>query len=210
MSEEKSIPKSTLSRLPAYLRYLKDEAEKGVAYISSASLAGDMGLSAVCVRKDLSLVASAPGKPRFGFEITKLITDIEHRLGYHRRINAIVMGAGGLGRAILAYDGFAYYGIDIVAAFDVLPEKVGSFSGKTVYPVDRVKEIAERFQVTAAVLTVPRSAAQEACDTLVQAGIRSILSFAPVYLTVPKGIRMKYVDLAVSLASLSGALSKTE
>lgn len=208
MNEEKTIPKSTLSRLPAYLRYLKGEREKGVAFVSSASLAEDMDLSAVCVRKDLSLVASAPGKPRFGFEIKELISDIERQLGYHRRTNAVVMGAGGLGRAILAYEGFSYYGIDIVAAFDCSPEKIGSFSGKTVYPVERLKETVERFQVKTAVLTVPRLAAQAACDTLVAAGIKSVLSFAPVYLTVPEGVRVKYVDLAVSLASLSESLSE--
>jgi len=203
--EEREISKATLSRLPVYLRYLKGEAGKGISYVSSAAVARDMGLSAVAVRKDLSLVSS-PGKPRVGFEIACLISDIENRLGYHGYVNAIVMGVGGLGRAVLGYESFENYGIHVVAGFDVSPAKIGAVGGKPVYPVDRLKEIVSREAIKTAVITVPKNAAQAACDMLVAAGVRAILNFAPVYLNVPKGVRIKYVDLAASLASLSGAL----
>lgn len=198
------IPKATLSRLPAYLRYLKGEAGKGIAFISSSEAARDMGLSAVSVRKDLSVV-SAPGKPHVGFEITTLIQDIEKLLGYHRYSHAVVVGAGKLGRAILSYEGFENYGLHVVGAFDVSPAKIGAVDGKPVYPLERLNEIVTREGVEKGVITVPKEAAQTACDMLVGAGVRAILNFAPVYLSVPNGVQVKYVDLAATLASLGGA-----
>ena len=205
VNAESAVSKATVSRMPAYLRYLKGEAGKGIEYVSSAAIAKDMGLSAVCVRKDLALVSSRPGKPRFGFEVRLLIEDIEKFLGYHRWTNAVIVGAGGLGRAILSYEGFDNYGIHVIAAFDNSPAKVGAVGGKPIYPMERLGDVAKRSDVKACILTVPRSAAQEACDQVISAGINAILSFAPVHLRVPEGVKIKYEDLAVSLAELCGA-----
>ena len=205
VNAESAVSRATVSRLPAYLRYLKGEAGKGVEYVSSAAIAKDMGLSAVGVRKDLALVSSRPGKPRFGFEVRLLIEDIEKFLGYHRWTNAVIVGAGGLGRAILSYEGFENYGIHVIAAFDNSPATVGAVGGKPVYPMERLGDVVKRSDVKVCILTVPRSAAQEACDQAVGAGINAILSFAPVHLLVPEGVTVKYEDLAVSLAELCGA-----
>lgn len=205
VNAESAVSRATVSRLPAYLRYLKGEAGKGVEYVSSAAIAKDMGLSAVGVRKDLALVSSRPGKPRFGFEVRLLIEDIEKFLGYHRWTNAVIVGAGGLGRAILRYEGFENYGIHVIAAFDNSSAKVGAVGGKPVYPMERLGDVVKRSDVKVCILTVPRSAAQEACDQAVGAGINAILSFAPVHLLVPEGVTVKYEDLAVSLAELCGA-----
>lgn len=205
VNAESAVSKATVSRMPAYLRYLKGEAGKGIEYVSSAAIAKDMGLSAVCVRKDLALVSSRPGKPRFGFEVRLLIEDIEKFLGYHRWTNAVIVGAGGLGRAILSYEGFENYGIHVIAAFDNSPAKVGAAGGKPIYPMERLGDVVRRSDVKVCILTVPRSAAQEACDQAVVAGINAILSFAPVHLHVPEGVKVKYEDLAVSLAELCGA-----
>ena len=205
VNAESAVSKATVSRMPAYLRYLKGEAGKGVEYVSSAAIAKDMGLSAVCVRKDLALVSSRPGKPRFGFEVRLLIEDIEKFLGYHRWTNAVIVGAGGLGRAILSYEGFDNYGIHVIAAFDNSPAKVGAVGGKPIYPMERLGDVVKRSDVKVCILTVPRSAAQEACDQVISAGINAILSFAPVLLRVPEGVKIKYEDLAVSLAELCGA-----
>ncbi len=204
-SAENAVSKATVSRMPSYLRYLKGEAGKGVRYVSSAAIAKDMGVSAVGVRKDLALVSSQPGKPRFGFEVRRLIEDIEKFLGYHRWTNAVIVGAGGLGRAILSYEGFENYGIHVIAAFDASPAKVGAAGGKPIYPMERLPDIVARHGVRVAILTVPRAAAQSACDDLVAAGVTAILNFAPVYLHVPDGVTVKYEDLAVSLAALCGA-----
>ena len=205
VNAESAVSKATVSRMPAYLRYLKGEVGKGVEYVSSAAIAKDMGLSAVCVRKDLALVSSRPGKPRFGFEVRLLIEDIEKFLGYHRWTNAVIVGAGGLGRAILSYEGFDNYGIHVIAAFDNSPAKVGAVGGKPIYPMERLGDVVKRSDVKVCILTVPRSAAQEACDQVISAGINAILSFAPVHLRVPEGVKIKYEDLAVSLAELCGA-----
>ena len=204
---ENNIPNATRSRLPAYLRYLKGEADKGVVFISSASIAEDMKLSAISVRKDLAVV-SAPGKPRMGFELTRLILDMERLLGYHRYANAIVVGAGRLGRAILCYEGFENYGIHVVAAFDNSPSKVGALLGKPIYPMERLKEIVAREAIQKAIITVPKEAAREVCDLLIDAGVHSILNFAPTYLTVPEGVQIKCVDFAAMLATLGAPLSK--
>lgn len=203
-SAESGVSKASVSRMPSYLRYLKGEAGKGVLYVSSAAVAAALGVSAVGVRKDLALVSSIPGKPRYGFEVRRLIEDIERFLGYHRWTNAVILGAGGLGRAILSYEGFENYGIHVIAAFDVSPAKVGAVGGKPVYPIERLPDIVSRHGVKVAILTVPRAAAQDACDEAVRAGITAILNFAPVYLQAPQGVTVKYEDLAVSLAALCG------
>lgn len=203
------ISKAAVLRFPAYLRYLKAEEAAGVGYVSSSEIAEDMHLSAVCVRKDLALVASEPGKPRLGFAVGKLIGDLERALGYHLKTHACVVGAGRLGRAFLVYDGFEHYGIDVVAAFDISPAQVGALRGKPIYPMERLKEIAERENVRLGILTVPGEAAQQACDAMVEAGITAILSFAPAYVRVPEGVTLRCEDLAASLASLSAETEKS-
>ena len=203
------ISKAAFLRFPAYLRYLKAEEAAGVGYVSSSEIAEDMRLSAVCVRKDLALVASEPGKPRLGFAVGKLIGDLERALGYHLKTHACVVGAGRLGRAFLVYDGFEHYGIDVVAAFDISPAQVGALRGKPIYPMERLKEIAERENVRLGILTVPGEAAQQACDAMVEAGITAILSFAPAYVRVPEGVTLRCEDLAASLASLSAEAEKS-
>ncbi len=204
MGNTETISKATVFRMPMYLRYLKGEAAEGERYVSSAKVAQDTGLSAVGVRKDLAIVSSVQGKPRIGFEVERLIHDIEKFLGYHRWTNAVVVGAGGLGRAMLAYDGFENYGVHVVAGFDKSPSKIGAYGGKPVYPMERLDEIVARNDITVGILTVPRLAAQDACNRLIAAGVRSILNFAPVYLQVPEGVKVKYEDLAVSLVELCG------
>lgn len=203
------ISKAAFLRFPAYLRYLKAEEAAGVGYVSSSEIAEDMHLSAVCVRKDLALVASEPGKPRLGFAVGKLIGDLERVLGYHLKTHACVVGAGRLGRAFLVYDGFEHYGIDVVAAFDISPAQVGALRGKPIYPMERLKEIAERENVRLGILTVPGEAAQQACDAMVEAGITAILSFAPAYVRVPEGVTLRCEDLAATLASLSAETEKS-
>ena len=203
------ISKAAFLRFPVYLRYLKAEEAAGVGYVSSSEIAEDMHLSAVCVRKDLALVASEPGKPRLGFAVGKLIGDLERALGYHLKTHACVVGAGRLGRAFLVYDGFEHYGIDVVAAFDISPAQVGALRGKPIYPMERLKEIAERENVRLGILTVPGEAAQQACDAMVEAGITAILSFAPAYVRVPDGVTLRCEDLAATLASLSAEAEKS-
>ena len=210
IGQESEISKATVSRLPAYLRFLKEVASRGSWYVSSAAIAEALGVSAVGVRKDLAFVSSQAGKPKRGFEVNTLIADIEKFLGYDERTAVVVVGAGRLGKAILLYEGFEHFKIDVVAAFDVKPERIGAVSGKPIYPLERLSEIVRRHDVKAGILTVPRESAQSACDAMIKAGIRAILNFAPVSLKVPDGVSVRYEDLAASLAMLFGSMQDSD
>lgn len=197
-----TISKVAVLRLPGYLRYLQAAKSRGVEYVSSSEMAADMELSAVAVRKDLAVISSRPGKPRIGFCVDSLIADMEKFLGYHRLTRAVVVGAGRLGRAFLAYEGYENYGISVVAAFDGI--QVGAMMGKPIYPMERLAEIVARENVKVGILTVPKDCAQEVCDRMIEAGITSIQCFVPTHLNVPDGVRIQYEDMAASLAALCG------
>ncbi len=201
------VSKATLSRMPAYLRYLKEAKVKGVEYIGSPAIAKDMAVSAVLVRKDLELVSSVAGRPRVGFEVNGLIADIEKFLGYDNVSDAVVVGVGGLGRAFLGYEGFKNYGLNIVAGFDVNPEIVNTkIEKKQVFHLDELATFIAKRNINIGIITVPKRVAQEVCDCMVKAGLKAIWSFASVQLTVPSGVVVRYEDLAASLAMLSGEL----
>lgn len=205
--KEADVSKATLSRMPAYLRYLKEESVKGVEYVASAAIAKDMAVSAVLVRKDLALVSSIAGRPRLGFEVNGLIADIEKFLGYDNVSDALVVGVGGLGRAFLGYEGFKNYGLNIVAGFDADPALVGTkIASKPVLSPDDLADFVQQRNINIGIITVPKSAAQTVCDRMIGAGIKAIWNFASVKLNVPNGVIVRYEDLAASLAMLSGEL----
>ncbi|MFQ7701032.1 MAG: redox-sensing transcriptional repressor Rex [Christensenellaceae bacterium] len=206
---ELEISKATIGRMPLYLRFLQEENSRGEKYISSAVIAQNIPVSAVLVRKDLALVSSKPGKPRLGFEVVRLIADIEKFLGYDNLSDAVIVGAGGLGKAFLGYEGFKSNGLNIVAAFDVDPRIVGEeIAGKKVYPMDKFSDFVQHKKINIGIITVPKAAAQEILDAMVRAGIKAVWNFAPAPLRVPKGIILKNEDLSASLALLAGELSK--
>ena len=135
--ESREISKATIARMPLYLHFLQEEFSKGAQYISSTVIAQNISVSSVLVRKDLALVSSEAGRPRLGFAISRLIVDIEKFLGYDNLSNAIIVGAGGLGRACLGYEGFKNNGLNVVAAFDISPKLVGTtVAGKEILPLD--------------------------------------------------------------------------
>lgn len=204
--KHETFSNATITRMPAYLRYLRDLEAGGIEYISSAVIAKDMAVSSVLVRKDLALVSSVPGKPRRGFEVEGLILDIEKFLGYDNESDAVLVGAGGLGKAFLGYEGFHNYGLNILAAFDVAPME--EIHGKPVYPMDRLGPFIKNHHIALGIITVPKSVAQQVCDSMVAAGIKGIWNFAPCQLSVPDHVVVKNVDLAASLALLSGEALK--
>ena len=205
--EGQGISKATVARMPLYLHFLQEESSKGAQYISSTVIAQNISVSSVLVRKDLALVASEPGRPRLGFAINRLIVDIEKFLGFDNLSNAIIVGAGGLGRAFLGYEGFKSNGLNIVAAFDISPTLIGTtFSGKEILPLEQLNEFVEANKIRIGIITVPKSAAQEVLNKMVDAGIRAIWNFAPAPLRAPKDVVLKTEDLAASLAMLAGKL----
>lgn len=201
------ISKATIARMPLYLHFLQEEISKGAQYISSSVIAQSISVSSVLVRKDLALVSSEPGRPRLGFFISRLIVDIEKFLGYNDLSDVIIVGVGGLGRAFLGYEGFKNNGLNVVAAFDVDKKLVGSkISGKKVLHLDDLAAFVEKSNVRIGIITVPKHAAQEVLNKMVDAGIRAVWNFAPAPLRVPKNIVLKTEDLAASLAILAGKL----
>ncbi len=208
--EKKEISKATLARMPLYLHYLQEASAKGVEYISSTALAQSITVSSVLVRKDLEMVSSEAGRPRLGFVVSRLIVDIEKFLGYDNLSDVIIVGAGGLGRAFLGYEGFKSNGLNVVAAFDNNRAIVnGEIFGKPILPMEKLQSFVQEKAIRIAVVTVPKHAAQEVANALVDAGIKAIWNFAPAPVRVPKGVLLKTEDLAASLAILAGKLYQT-
>ena len=200
-----SIPKATLGRLPKYLEYLKGVTDARHT-ISATAIARALSLGDVQVRKDLAAVSGA-GKPKVGYETEKLINDIESHLGYERLTNAVLVGAGKLGRALLDYDGFEDFGVRIIAGFDC-NETALNKGTKDILPIKDIGDYCREHGVKLGVITVGGGSAQEVCDRLVESGIEAIWNFAPVSLKVPNGIILKQENLALSLAHLNNQISK--
>jgi redox-sensing transcriptional repressor len=206
---EREISKATIGRMPQYLRFLQEENVRGEKYISSATIAQNIAVSAVLVRKDLAMVSSQAGKPRKGFEILRLIADIEKFLGFDNLSDAVIVGAGDLGRAFLGYEGFKNNGLNIVAAFDADPQIVGGkIAGKVIYPMSEFFDFVHAEKINIGIITVPKEAAQQTLDQMAEAGIKAVWNFAPASLHAPKGMILKNEDLSASLALLAGELSK--
>ena len=208
---EKEISKATVARMPLYLRFLQEENSKGTAFVSSSVIAQSISVSAVLVRKDLALVSSEAGRPRLGFRVPRLIADIEKFLGYDSESQAIIVGAGGLGRAFLGYEGFKANGLNITAAFDRDERLCGQkIAGKEILPMEALETFVKKHKIRIGIITVPKTAAQEILDKMVGAGIKAIWNFAPAPLRAPKGIVLKTEDLGASLAILAGKVRAAE
>ena len=207
--EIKNVSKATIGRLPAYHRYLKERQAAGEKTISSTAIAEDLHLNAVQVRKDLAVISSVAGKPKLGFEVEDLIEDINKFLGYDNVTDAVLVGAGGLGSALVGYDGFRNYGLNIVAAFDTDPMLIDTvIGGIKVFDVQELSKLVRRLNVLIGIIAVPRGAAQKVADELVEGGVRAIWNFAPVHLSLPTNIAVKNEDMAASLAILSKRLAE--
>lgn len=205
---EKAISRATLRRLPTYLAYLKALPDEGSAYISATALAAGLHMGQVQVRKDLALVSNS-GRPKVGYPRRVLISDLERFLGYGSTNDAVLIGAGKLGRALLGYSGFAEYGLNIVAAFDADDAVVGtSNSGKPIMHLSRMPDVCRQNRIRIGIITVPAEQAQTVCDLLIENGIMAVWNFAPKHLNVPEGILVQNENMAASLALLSKHLSE--
>lgn len=195
------IPDETVRRLPVYLRGLMVSANQGDKYISSRSLAEFVGVDSWQIRKDVSYFGDF-GTRGVGYDTERLAREIKKilRLDVIRR--AVLVGVGDLGSALLAYPGFGVFGLDIVAAFDIDPTKIGKTVNRvTIEDFARIDTVKER-DISLAIIAVPRSAAQLAVDKLVTAGIKGVLNFAPCKVSVPKRVKVITLDIAMELARL--------
>ena len=200
--ERKEISKSVLKRLPGYLAYLKSLPEGTATYISATALANALDMGEVQVRKDLAMVSDG-GRPKIGYPRERLIEDISQFLGYDNTTDAILVGAGKLGQALMGYSGFEEYGLNILAGFDVEPTLKKTAEGKPIYPMEKMESFCAANQVLMGIITVPAEHAQAVCEQLIKSGIKAIWNFAPVHLDVPQGILVQNQNMATSLAVLS-------
>ena len=199
-----AISVQALQRMPAYLVYLQTQREEGAAFLSAAKAAQHFGLSEIQVRKDFSAISPTPGKPKSGFAIAELIDGMETFLGFRNSKDAILVGVGSLGKALLNYGGFKPYGLNIVAAFDNNPELAGkTINGKMVLPSEKISDTCRRLNIHIGVITVPAKQAQLVCDQLVAGGVKALWNFAPAHLSVPEGVLVQNENMAASLAILS-------
>lgn len=206
--EKVVVPIPTVKRFPSYLRILRQCQGEGMEFISATVLAEELGLKPIQVRKDISYTG-IEGKPKVGFVVSELIDYITHSLGWDNATKALIVGVGNLGKAISMYEGFAAYGLSIVAAFDSDPGKIGTKVGELVVKsMDELKPFVESSGISIAVITVPASSAQSVADTLVGCGIKGIWNFAPKDLKIPGDVVMQRTDLATSFAVLSVKMRK--
>jgi redox-sensing transcriptional repressor len=197
------LPEATVARLPEYLRALHHLAEAGNDTVSSDGLATAAGVNSAKLRKDLSHLGSY-GTRGVGYDVALLIEQIEHVLGLTKRRAVALVGVGNLGHALAGYAGFGTRGFRIAALFDADPARVGEhISGLVVQHVDDLAEVVAVEEISIAVIATPAHAAQAVADRLVDAGVTSILNFAPCVLTVPDGVDVRKVDLAIELQILS-------
>jgi redox-sensing transcriptional repressor len=174
-----------------------------VHVVSCADLARALGLDPTLVRKDIEMTGIV-GKPRVGYPLGELARWLENFLGWNRPKGAVLAGAGSLGSALLGYEKFRRHGMEIVAAFDIDPEKIGQhIHGKEVQPLMFLPDVVRRTRTLLGLIATPAAAAQSVADLMVSGGIRAIWNFAPAHIHVPEPIILQNEDLYHSLASLS-------
>jgi len=197
------IPEATVARLPLYHRVLVGLADDGVSTVSSDALAATAGVSPAKLRKDLSFLGSY-GTRGVGYDVRHLLTEIGLELGITLEWPVVVVGVGHLGHALANYGGFTSRGFRLAALVDSDPSRHGEVvSGVKVRPAADLAELVRDEQVVIGVIATPSEAAQEVADALVAAGVRSILNFAPVVLSVPSEVEVRKVDLASELQILA-------
>ncbi len=199
----RAIPEATVARLAVYLRVLGGMAGTPLATVSSEALAAAAGVNSAKLRKDLSYLGSI-GTRGVGYDVEVLRERISVCLGVSEHRSVVLVGVGNLGQALAGYGGFRSRGFRIAALFDIDPAAVGEeFAGVRVHPMEGLRAVVGTEDVSIGVITTPAEAAQEVADRLVEAGVTSILNFAPAVLVVPANVDVRKVDLAVELQILS-------
>ena len=197
------LPEATVARLPEYLRALHHLAEAGHDTVSSEGLATAAGVNSAKLRKDLSHLGRT-GTRGVGYDVSLLIEQIEYVLGLDQRRAVCLVGVGNLGHALAGYAGFGNRGFRIAALFDADLGRVGEpINGLVVRHIEDLAAVVAQEMISIAVIATPAHAAQNVADRLVAAGVTSILNFAPCVLTVPDGVDVRKVDLAIELQILS-------
>jgi redox-sensing transcriptional repressor len=203
VAKQKIPAAPSVRRLPSYLHTIRQSRREGGEYISGTLIAQELNLEPIQVRKDLAITGII-GKPKKGYPVDALISAIERFLGWDEVQDAILVGAGNLGTALMGYPEFKYHGLHLIAAFDKNPRKIGSvIHGVPILSIDTLDIQVRNLKVKRAILTVPSSFAQETADILINAGIEGIWNFTNVKLKVPDKVVVQKEDLSSGYAMLS-------
>lgn len=198
----------SVRRLPTYLHKLMEMEKKGIALVSTTVLAEYMDTEPIGVRKDLE-ITGITGQPGVGYKTAELIAAIRGFLGWDNNYEAVLAGAGSLGRALMGYEGFEHYGLQIVAAFDSDPEKIGNYIfNRKIHDVRVLPEFCIEKKMHLGIICVPAAHAQPVADLMVDGGIKAIWSFANVALKVPEDVIVQREVIAGGLAVLSVKLAQ--
>ena len=203
---QQAVPEPTVRRMPQYLHLVRALREKGDLYVSAPVIARMLNLDPTQVVKDMAYTGVS-GKTRIGFSTEELQLALEDFLGYNRKHEAFLVGAGYLGSALIQYQGFREAGMKIVAAFDTDKRKFGTeIQGVPVFSLEKFRDLASRLHISIGIITTPAGAAQSVADLMVVWGIKAIWNFAPVALKVPEQIIVQdthiYANLAVIINKL--------
>jgi redox-sensing transcriptional repressor len=203
-------PDVVIRRLPLYARSLRYLLQEGITSVSSQDLGARINVTAAQIRKDLSYFGEF-GKQGIGYDVEKLLGQIERILGLHQEWAVALIGIGHLGEAIARYDGFSSHGIRIVALFDTDARKLGKeVNGLHVQSFDDLQSTVDERDIRMAIIAVPADRAQQVADQLVAAGVRAILSYAPTVVQVPEGVWVRYIDPVAIIHSLTYYLAREE
>jgi redox-sensing transcriptional repressor len=203
----RKIADSTVRRLSLYLRFLEEFEQQGTATVSSEELSARGGTTSAQVRKDLSFFGSF-GKRGLGYSVSELVRRLREILGLGRSYRVAVIGAGKIGSALVRYRGFRQRGFEIVAIFDNDPLKIGRpGDGLVVHDVKQLEQVLTDEPVDIAVIVTPAEAAQGIADRLAALGVKAMLNFAPIQISVPDDVLVKSVNLALELEVLSYGLT---
>lgn len=201
----RAIPDIVIGRLPVYLRALNFLVAEGRQVTSSQELGDRLGISSAQIRKDLSHFGEF-GKQGTGYDIGFLRQQLSEILKVDRMWDVALVGAGNLGKAVADYPGFAGKGFNITAIFDSDPEKIGQVMGVSQVTVQAVEELAPTLRergISIGIIATPAEFAPATARTMVDAGVRSILNYAPITIMVPAGVRVQYIDPVVGLQRMT-------
>jgi redox-sensing transcriptional repressor len=204
----KVIPEPTLRRFPKYIQLLKRLRNENIRYISSITIADELDLDSIQVRKDLALTG-AIGKPKLGFDLDELNQALLHILNWDNINDALLVGTGSLGNAIMGYKNFASYGFSIIAAFDNDAAKIGSIINNIeILPIEKLTDMIGIMHINIGVITTPAETAQQTANLMIAGGIKAIWNFVPVHLKAPEEIIIENANLSQSLGLLTYKLAE--
>lgn len=203
------LPEPTIRRLPWYLSYVKMLDNLHVEYVSSTQISKELNVQSSQIAKDLSFL-NIRGKTRMGYEVSRLVVELEDFLGFNRHHDAVVIGTGSLGTALMQDHGLEHYGLKIVAGFDVRPEVIGKCLGGL--PVLDIRELAawqREHHVSIAILTVPVESAQETADLVIASGMTALWNFTPYRIKAPEHVVIANTSIYAHLAIIYNRMHNT-